>query len=82
MKITRELADIFIAARLLFVAKAKTRDDLKIIASSGRCDLDMIWELGLITTAEKIQHECELSRAVQARLADMMPLRLVAGGVA
>jgi len=76
MKITRELADIFIATRLLFVANARTRDDLRIIACSGRCDIDLVWELGLITTAEKIQRECELSQAVQKRLRDMMPTRL------
>tara|TARA_R110001592_G_scaffold111372_6_gene308494 strand:+ start:14336 stop:14644 length:309 start_codon:yes stop_codon:yes gene_type:complete len=76
MKITREIADIFIATRLLFIASARTRDDLRIIACSGRCDIDLIWEMGLITTAEKIQRECELSQAVQKRLADMMPVRL------
>ena len=76
MKITREIADIFMATRLLFVANARTRDDLRIIACSGRCDIDLVWELGLITTAEKIQRECELSQAVQKRLADMMPVRL------
>lgn len=79
-KLTREIALTCIAVRLLYIEKARTRDDLKIIACSGRCDLDFLWELGLITTTEKIQHECELIRAVQKRLADMMPVRLAALG--
>lgn len=81
MEITREIADVFMDTRLLFVERAPTRDDLAIIASSGRSDIDMAWELHLIDCAEKIQRECELSQAVQKRLRDMMPLRLVAGGV-
>ena len=79
MEITREIADTFISVRLLFIKRAPTRDDLRIIACSGRSDIDLIWELGLITCAEKIVRECQLSRAVQDRLADMMPLRLVGG---
>ena len=80
-KLTRKDALRCIALRLMYVANAKTRDDLKIISCSGRNDLGFLCSLGLITCAEKIVRECDLSRAVQSRLADMMPMRLV-GGVA
>lgn len=78
--ITRDNAIACIAIRPLYIANARDRQDLKALANVGRVDLDFLWEQGLITSAEKIQHECQLSRAVQAKLADLMPLRLVVGG--
>ncbi len=83
MNITRDCATAFIRFRLLLIGKARGRDELRRMACVGREDLDLMIDLGLITAEEKIRHECDLSHAVQARMNELIPVRLrVSGGAA
>ena len=78
-KVTRDMAVAAIRFRLAFIAIAANRASLSQLAEIGREDLNLMLEHGALSVEEKIQRECELSQAVQARLNDLIPphLRLV-----